>query len=124
MNEDERAIREVVEAWMDATRSGEIDRVLDLMTDDVIFLAPGGEPFGKDEFRAHFERSAGVRIDAVNDIQEVHVAGEWAWMRSRLAIEVTPPSGEVVHRSGHALSVLRKGPDGRWRLFRDANLVS
>jgi ketosteroid isomerase-like protein len=29
-----------------------------------------------------------------------------------------------VRRSGYTLTILRKGEDGRWRLFRDANLVS
>ena len=124
MDGDERAIREVVQAWMDLTRSGDFEAVLDLMTDDVIFLTPGREPFGKQEFREHSQQRAGMRIDANNDIQEVQVAGNWAWMRSRLAITVTPPAGEPVERSGYALTILRKGGDGRWRVTRDANLVS
>jgi uncharacterized protein (TIGR02246 family) len=124
MDDDERTIRELVQAWMDLTRSGDFEAVLDLMTDDVIFMTPGREPFGKQEFREHSQQSAGVRIDANNDIQEIHVAGEWGWMRSRLAMTVTPPNGEPVERSGYALTILRKGGDGRWRVTRDANLVS
>ena len=124
MNDDERAIREVVRTWMDATRDGDIETVLDLMTDDVIFMTPGSDPFGKDEFRGHFERSSGVRIDGSSEIQEMAIAGDWAWMRSHLAITVTPPDGQAVRRSGYALTILRKCADGRWRVARDANLVS
>jgi ketosteroid isomerase-like protein len=39
-------------------------------------------------------------------------------------VALTPPGGEPVRRAGYTLSILRKGSDGRWRLFRDANLVS
>jgi ketosteroid isomerase-like protein len=29
-----------------------------------------------------------------------------------------------MHRAGYTLSILKKGGDGKWRLARDANLVS
>ncbi|MCP3020396.1 hypothetical protein M2C83_15335 [Cupriavidus basilensis] len=36
---------------------------------------------------------------------------------------VTPPDGSpAIHRSTYTLTILRKDPDGRWRLTRDANL--
>jgi uncharacterized protein (TIGR02246 family) len=47
MSEDERAIREVVATWMRASKAGDVETLLDLMTDDVIFMAPGRPPFGK-----------------------------------------------------------------------------
>ena len=46
MTDDERAIRQVVETWMEASKSGNLATVLSLMTDDLIFMVPGGEPFG------------------------------------------------------------------------------
>lgn len=124
MTDDERAIRRLVDDWLDLTRRGDFAAVLDLMTDDVLFMTPGGPPFGKEAFRAHSEKSRGVRIDGSSDIQELVVSGDWAWMRSTLAITATPPDGEPVHRSGHTLTILKKCDDGRWRLFRDANLVT
>jgi uncharacterized protein (TIGR02246 family) len=47
MSDDERAIRELVETWFAATMSGDIETVLGLMADDVVFMDPGGEPFRK-----------------------------------------------------------------------------
>ena len=38
---DEREIRELVRRWMEATQQGDVERVLDMMTDDVMFLVPG-----------------------------------------------------------------------------------
>jgi ketosteroid isomerase-like protein len=37
---------------------------------------------------------------------------------------VTPPGGDPQHRAGDTLTILRKEADGRWRLARDANLLS
>jgi ketosteroid isomerase-like protein len=39
-------------------------------------------------------------------------------------VSMTPPHGAPVPRSGYTLTILRKQPDGRWRLARDANLVT
>jgi uncharacterized protein (TIGR02246 family) len=44
MSEDERAIRDLVAAWMAASRAGDTAAVLALMTDDVVFLTPGRSP--------------------------------------------------------------------------------
>ena len=124
MSEDERAIRELVETWMEASKAGDIARVLELMTDDVIFMVAGQEPFGKEEFRAQAQAMSGVQMDGRAEVLEMQVLGDWAWIRNRIEVTMTPPDGEPVHRAGRTLSILRKDGDGRWRLFRDANLVA
>ncbi len=48
MTDDERAIRELLATWFDATKKGDTATVLSLMTDDVVFMVPGREPFGKE----------------------------------------------------------------------------
>ena len=52
MSSDERQIRELVATWMSATKAGDLSTVLSLMTDDVVFLVAGQEPFGKQQFAA------------------------------------------------------------------------
>ncbi|MBB3811590.1 SgcJ/EcaC family oxidoreductase [Pseudochelatococcus contaminans] len=52
MTDDEKAIRQVVETWMTASKSGDLATVLTLMTDDVVFMVSGQEPFGKEAFAA------------------------------------------------------------------------
>jgi len=125
MSDDERAIREVVQIWMEATTSGDLERVLGLMTDDVVFMTPGQEPFGKDEFRARSEGMKGGRFDGWSEIREIKVLGDWAWIRNHLDLTVTPPvGGQPMHRAGYTLTIFQKCADGRWRLARDANLVT
>ena len=121
---DEQAIRELVQAWMDATRAGDTATVLSLMADDVVFLVPGREPFGKAAFEQGIRAQSQVKIDPVSDVQEIHMAGDWAWMRNRLRVTMTPPGGKPVVRSGHTLTILRKDFAGRWTVVRDANLLT
>ena len=124
MSPDERAIREVVETWMKASRAGDTATVLSLMSDDVIFMVPGREPFGKQTFAANSRSINGARLEGSADIRELKVLGDWAYLRNFINIAITPPGGETVRRSGYTLTILRKEPDGKWVLTRDANLVS
>ena len=124
MSPDERAIRELVDTWMKASRAGDTETVLSLMSDDVVFMVPGREPFGKQTFAANSRSMDGVRLEGAADIRELKVLGDWAWLRNFLEITITPPGGAPVRRSGFTLTILRKEPDGRWVLARDANLVT
>lgn len=123
MTDDESAIRNVVATWLAASRTGDIDTVLGLMTDDVLFLTPGQPPFGKDAFARMSSGMKDVHIDGTSDIQEVQVFGDIAYLRNALRIVITMPDGKEVRRSGQTLTILRKEADGKWRLVRDANLV-
>ena len=126
MQDDEQQIRELVATWMAATKAGDVETVLGLMTDDVVFLVPGRPPMGKAEFAAAARAQASgdaPSFDGSSDIQEIQVAGDWAWLWSRLRVVVTPPDGSPpLQREGHTLTVLRRS-QGRWLLARDANLL-
>ena len=126
MQDDEQQIRKLVATWMAATKAGDVDTVLGLMTDDVVFLVPGRPPMGKSEFAAAARAQAGgtaPSFDGSSDIQEIQVAGDWAWLWSRLRVVVTPGDGSPrLQREGHTLTVLRRS-QGRWLLARDANLL-
>jgi uncharacterized protein (TIGR02246 family) len=124
MTGDERAIREVVDTWMRASRAGDTATVLSLMTDDVVFMTPGRAPFGKETFAATSEGMKNVTVDGRAEIVELQVLGDWAFLRNHLDITVTPAGATPIHRTGYTLTILRKQGDGRWLLARDANLVS
>jgi uncharacterized protein (TIGR02246 family) len=124
MPDDERAIRDLIDTWMAASRAGATQTVLGLMTDDVVFMVPGREPFGKQEFAAMSQGMKDVRVEGSSEIRELQVLGDWAYVRSYLQIAVTPPGGNSVKRTGYTLTILRKQPDGRWLLARDANLLT
>lgn len=125
MQNDEQEIRDLVATWMAATKAGDAQAVLDLMTDDAVFLVAGQPPFGKAKFAeaAAAQAGAAVTFDGKSEILEIEVLGDWAYMLSRLTVTATPPdAGKAMVRSGHTLSILRK-QGGKWRLARDANLL-
>ena len=123
MTHDERVIRDLVATWMKASETGDVDTVPSLLADDVIFMVPGREPFGKDAFRAMSETTKSVRLTGTSDIRELKVLGDWAYIRNYVEITIVPPDGAAMRRTGYTLSILRKQPDGKWVLWRDANLV-
>jgi len=124
MTDDATAIRQVVETWMAASRKGDLETVLGLMTEDVVFMVPGKEPFGKEAFAAASRGMGETKIDGDSEIVELKLLGDWAYIRNRIDMTATPPGGEPVRRSGYTLTLLRKEGDGRWRLARDANLLT
>lgn len=124
MTDDERAIRELLARWFDATKKGDTQTVLSLMTDDAIFMVPGREPFGKEAFRNTSDAMKGVRIDGTSDIRELRVIGDWAYMRTHIVVTMAAPGAAAVTRSGYTLTILRREGDGQWRLARDANLLT
>jgi uncharacterized protein (TIGR02246 family) len=124
MNKDEQEIRDLVATWLAASKEGDLAAVLSLMADDVIFMVPGQEPFGKEAFAARNKNMKGVLIESTSEIQEIEVLGEWAWLRNRLKVTIAPPDGKPAVHSGYTLTILRKNADSKWVLARDANLLA
>jgi uncharacterized protein (TIGR02246 family) len=124
MSDDRQAILDVLRTWREATRRGDLATVLGLMTDDAIFLTPGNEPMTKARFAEIFRGFGdGTRVDARQEVKDIHVGGELAYAWSHLAVTLERPDGSRTEREGHVLTVFRRGADGRWRLARDANLM-
>lgn len=128
MTEDEEAIRQLVQTWMDATKAGDVDTVLSLMADDVVFLVTGQSPMvGKEAFAeaARQQSDEGLpQFEGNGEIEEIQVLGDWAFMWTKLTVSVTPPNeSSALLRAGYTLSVLRK-EHGHWLLARDANMLA
>ncbi len=124
---DDLAIRRLIADWLDATTARDLTRLLPLMADDVVFLSAGQPPMiGRDAFARAFEAGRKVhRLSGTVTVEEVVVCGDVAYTRTHLTITVTPIAGGAAMRlAGHSLSVLRKQPDGRWVMARDANLLT
>jgi len=126
MKSDEEQIREIVSNWMEATRMGDVESILRLMTDDVVFLAPGKPVMRKRDFAAAARAQVapeGPQFDGTSEIQEIQVSGDWAFMWSRLTVVSKACNGHGSKtRSGHTLTVFHR-QEGRWLLARDANLL-
>jgi uncharacterized protein (TIGR02246 family) len=122
--DDDRAIRDLVRTWMNASKSGDLSIVLSLIAEDAIFMVPGRAPFGKDAFAAASQGQSNVKFDGTSDIQEIQIHGDWAFLRNHITLTITTSDGQSNQRSGYTLAILRKLPSGKWVLFRDANLMT
>ena len=121
MTNDESAIREVVNRWIKASKAGDVATVLNLMTDDVVFMVPGKEPFGKDVYATLSKPShSNLDIEGTSDIKEIQVVGDWAYIRNYLEMTITPPNSFTCKESGlYAFLFLEKKQmgNGDWRVM-------
>lgn len=127
MPSDEQAIREVFETWQRAAGDGDIDRLLPLMSEDVVFLTAGNPPMkGREAFAAAFKSNIPrVGLESKGELEEIQVVGDVAYCRAHLVVTKTPLEGGPPKRlTGYTLTIFRKQPDGRWVLVRDANLLT
>ncbi|HEY3179184.1 MAG TPA: SgcJ/EcaC family oxidoreductase [Casimicrobiaceae bacterium] len=123
MQDDERAIRELVSTWISASNAGDIAKVLTLMADDVVFLVAGQKPMRKAEFIAGHNALKDVAMEAKSEIQEIKVFGDWAYLWTKLSVVMTKPGEQPMTRAGNTLSIVHK-QNGKWVLFRDANMLA
>lgn len=125
MESDEQKIRELVTDWMTATKNGEVDRLLELIADDAVFLQTGRPIMRKAGFARAITMFAGEQapeFEGKSEIQEIQIAGNWAFAWSNLSICVVPPGGAPIRRAGYTLTVFEK-QSGKWLLSRDANML-
>jgi len=125
MADDAQEIRGVHSAWIDAVNAGDLERLLGLMADDAVFINPGRAPFGREVFAPSFlDAHRQARIRCSSELEEVVVAGEVAYTRSRDALTVSPRSGGDAQKlAGHRVTLYRRKTDGRWLLARDIHTL-
>ena len=126
MNEEEQAIRRLVADWQTLTANEDVEGVLALMADDVVFLVAGHPPMrGRERFETNLRQVLNThRIESTADVQEVVVSANLAYCWTMLSVCMTPrDAGAATLRAGSVLTILRKRDDGVWVLSRDANLL-
>lgn len=127
MQNDEQSIRELVADWQKAAAAGDLSKLLTLMAEDVVFYVVGQPPMrGRDAFAAAFRAAVQhFRIESTAKVEEIHVIGNFAHLANYLTVTMTPlQGGAIMRRSGYTLTIMRKEPDGRWVLYRDANMLA
>jgi uncharacterized protein (TIGR02246 family) len=123
---DEQHIRAVIDAWCEASAAADLTAQFNLMTHDVVFLTPGRAPMRREEFADQFRAAVGVvTIECRSNVQEITVNGDLALCWNLLEVFLTPvEGGETRKHAGNVLTVFRRGTDGQWRIWRDANLLT
>jgi ketosteroid isomerase-like protein len=120
---DDPAAHQAHEAYVTAINSNDLDTLLGMLTEDVVFLAPQ-EPVmvGKTAVRPWLEGYLkAFKTHWDKPVQEFVVNGEWAFERYSYTSTDTPAQGgAVVEDTGWGLVIYHRDTDGKWRVARDA----
>lgn len=107
----------LIEEFSSALRTGALDRVGELLADDVLILESGGAERSREEYLAsHAGHDAAFLKDAKVSIahRTARVAGDLAWVGTESEITTTS-KGKPVRLASSETMVLRRGPEG-WRI--------
>lgn len=118
---DLHPIAERRQQWIDAVNARDVDRYIELLTEDIVWLPPGqpalsGRPAFAAWVRPFFERF-GYEFGITEPT--VRPAGKWAVERGTFQTRMTPlKGGEVGFHTGAYLALWRKEADDTWRIER------
>jgi len=117
---------QLVALWHSATAAGDVETVLGLMSEDVVFLGTGRPPMrGRGSFESGLRKLLTTHgVESTGEVREVEVSGDLAYCWTDLTVRIVPRSGDAsTTRAGSALSILRKQADGAGVVVRDANML-
>jgi ketosteroid isomerase-like protein len=111
------------EAYVTAINSNDLDTLLGVLTDDVVYLSAHEAPMvGKAAVRPWLEgylKTYKTHWD--KPVKEFIVNGEWAFERYSYTSTDTPiAGGDAVTDTGWGLVIYHHDADGKWRVARDA----
>jgi uncharacterized protein (TIGR02246 family) len=120
------SVRRFFDNWIAAERDHDIGRLLDAVDDDCVFLLPGQEPLkGKQQVRqmyeSFFQTYGGAAVDHRVSVEDVQIAGNYAFFWGVDELKISRPDGQVVQARGYGIGILKRGVDGRWKSYRSMN---
>jgi uncharacterized protein (TIGR02246 family) len=119
---DEAAIRRAVEEFVIAFNSGDMPRILDIFTDDLIDMSAGGPTRTGQAAREHFlsrvvEMHAKYNPHLVITIDGIQVFTNWAYDWGSLTVTLVPRAGgETSFVRQRYLEIWRRGRDAKWQI--------
>ena len=118
---DADAIATLLQEHFDAFNRADIEGMAKMVTDDAVAMPPNQPPVvGKDAFRSWLRAGLdAARSHLEFSLQEVEVAGEWAFDRFDWTMETTPTGGgETTRDNGKCVWICRRQPDESWLIAR------
>jgi len=120
------SIAAVRQAWLDAVRAADAERLAAMVTDDVVVVHDNGRCVcGREELKEDFLKGfEAFSIEQDVSSVEVVVRGGWAVEVSEVESRLIPHrGGEATHVHSATVVALRQQPDGSWKVGRVLGLV-
>src|SRR5262249_25541807 len=118
----ETSIRRAIDDFTQAYNAGEFDRLSNIFAEDLVDMSAGGTarrgPGGQRDFVLRVgETHAKAKPHLEITVDEIQVAGEWAYERGSLEVTLTPiGGGEKSYIRQRFLDIWRRQRDGRWKI--------
>jgi uncharacterized protein (TIGR02246 family) len=119
-NPDVAAIVRIAKDFSDAVAAGDLKRVIEFYSPDVIYMSPGApDTQGRDAVAQNWQAMFSTYNSHVDvRIVEVKILGEYAYDRATFTMNMKPKAGgETEEMSGRVFEVLRK-EGGKWKSLR------
>lgn len=119
-NPDVATIVQIAKDFSEAIAAGDLKRVIDVYSPDVVYMSPGApDALGKDTVAQNWQAmlsSYNLHVDV--HILEVKIIGDYAYDRATFTMSMKPKGGgETQEMSGRVFEVLRK-EGGKWKSLR------
>jgi uncharacterized protein (TIGR02246 family) len=119
--EDVAALKAMVPEIEAAWNAGDAAALANLRTDDAIRMNPNEVALVGSQAIQSWHQTIFDQFTPKSalSIEEVEVAGDWAFVRGSYAITLTPKDGgEPTEDSGKFLVIEKRQPDGYWKCYR------
>lgn len=125
--QDRAGIERLHQQDMAATLSNKADELANLWDRDAVRIQPGRPAevskaviYADDK---HWEATKGKQemLCGRNEIQDVQIAGDWAFEWAYFSFKESSPEGKVSNGQGKMLRVLHRQADGSWKFVRVMN---
>jgi uncharacterized protein (TIGR02246 family) len=121
------AVWQTFRAWLRAYRSADLAGTMAIFDPAVVFAFQGQKDQSfkdlEDGYRSAFAgRKPDVESEWVPHVDEIYAEGRTAFVRSIWELRVREHGGAAIAKArNRSIDVLRRGEDGRWRIFRSLN---
>jgi uncharacterized protein (TIGR02246 family) len=120
MTADIDLIRKLYEEWPRAAETGDIERYLSFLTEDVQLMPPNeSEMRGKQAYGSYLTAAFGqasfqITLDAP---ERIEICDNWAFAKYHVSVSGAPKGGgESFQMDRKCLDILQKQPDGSWKV--------
>lgn len=111
---------QVIELFSAALNGCDVDGAIALYEPEATFAPqPGQEVTGIQAIRGALEQLTALKPRLRGEITKVMTAGGVALVQNRWQLKGTQPDGSPVDMQGLSADVLRRAPDGGWRILID-----
>ncbi len=123
---DLQAINALSRKDIAACMKNDVDTLCSLWTDDGVLLMPGAPPLvGKKAICSMLEQRKAqskdsMTTDYTEDWEEVRIVGSYAWQWGKMSQTQRLASGKMETMRVNAIRILRREPDGSWKVARAA----